>query len=85
MARTADPHHSLGALVGPVDAETTAWYIQLQAEDGRGHSDRIDKRAMDALRTLNARRSRDIDEHCGARDQKKPNRTRSEQFRDPFG
>lgn len=68
MALAGIHQQALGSLVGHVDAETTAWYIQLQDEDSRGHIDRIGKQAMDALHALDARREQEIDDRLwGAR------------------
>nr|WP_017202725.1 site-specific integrase [Microbacterium barkeri] len=68
MALAGIHQQALGQIVGHVDAATTAWYSQLQAEDSRGHIERIGKQTMDALRTLDDRRAQDIDEYLwGAR------------------
>lgn len=68
MALAGIHQQALGPLVGHVDAETTAWYSQVQAEDSREHINRIGKEAVDALRNLDTRREQEIDERLwGAR------------------
>lgn len=62
MALAGVPQHHLGQIVGHVDTETTAWYLQLQAEDSRAHIDRIGQQTVDALRALSVRRDEEIDD-----------------------
>lgn len=64
MALAGIPQHVLGAIVGHVDAETTAMYIQIQAEDTRGAIERIGERHIEEVRELERARIRAADEEA---------------------
>lgn len=64
MALAGIPQQVLGAIVGHVDAETTAMYIQIQAEDTREAIERIGERHIDEVRELERARIRAADEEA---------------------